>query len=147
MQQGAAPPLALTYTAPHEQTQQAALTDTAEVQSSNDAAVDEIDDMLLKCKDGVQKASPRGALKRPASKGKASNVVKVAKKRPMCPADVGEKAEAFEYCNCKVYTSLARNAWRVLPKGEKVDRAFKWTDAPETAWCEAMSYCETFGSS
>ena len=53
------------------------------------------------------------------------------------------KADPMEHKNFKIYTSLSASAWRVLKKGEVVDKPFKWTgtqsDAKES-WSKMLAH-------
>ena len=45
---------------------------------------------------------------------------------------------------CKVYTAIAAQKWRVLPPGQKVDKAFSWSKDPRAAWRGVVKFVNSY---
>ena len=60
----------------------------------------------------------------------------------MMPKD---KVEPIVYRGCKIYSSVARQAWRVYPYPMEpvYDKRFGWSTGPAPQWQKVMAYCES----
>ncbi len=113
---------------------------------------DEIDTMIERCKEARSNPKPKAkatAKAKTTAKAKAkakascnkSSVIKTSTKKPPMPK-VGVATEPIIYKGCRVYTSVANQKWRVLPKGARVDKAFSWKHDPKGAWAAVLAECE-----
>ena len=77
-----------------------------------------------------EEAEPRLALAPP-----------VGDRPPMMPT---EKAVPMVYRGCKIYSSVARRAWRVypFPAESRYDKKCSWSGDHESQWQKLLSYCE-----
>ena len=57
-----------------------------------------------------------------------------------------KKAEALTVGDCRIYTSLSSSSWRVLKKGERCDKAFKFNLDPKEMWLKLCKYLEEVGA-
>ncbi len=64
--------------------------------------------------------------------------------RPRAPSTA--IATPIAFCGCKIYTSAAKQCWRVYPyPGQSVyDKSFSWKggQSPEAVWERVMAYCD-----
>lgn len=57
-----------------------------------------------------------------------------------------KKAEALTVGDYRIYTSLSSSSWRVLKKGERCDKAFKFNLDPKEMWLKLCKYLEEVGA-
>ncbi len=62
-------------------------------------------------------------------------------KRPPMPS-VKSKHAPLAYHHCKIYHSMPQEKWRVLPVGEKVDKAFNYSHDLKGTWTKVLKECE-----
>ena len=101
------------------------------------AAVEEQDADETPAKVTKPKATAKESLVAAAKLGK-----KPSSKKPTWPFPGVPKtnAPARQWGDAKIYTSCSASVWRVLLKGNKLDKAFRWTDCPKRAWSDMLQY-------
>jgi hypothetical protein len=57
-----------------------------------------------------------------------------------------KKADAVTVGDYRIYTSLSSSSWRVLKKGERNDKAFKFNLDPEEMWLKLCKYLQEAGA-
>ena len=91
-----------------------------------------------KRKSGKATASKAKSKAKAKAKAKAEAPANNKCKNLAFPGKPKKPCAPIAFKDFKIYTSFSSNAWRVLKKGERVDKAVKWSDAKE-AWAEVCS--------